>query len=588
MAPCSVTEFKNAALEYICLNLEGMLENQLVDSWNWQQATLTRRHSLLDELEDDLMLELDEVVRQNQLACLPISKSGRAEDDLLERHPELIALMERSKRAKVDSMALRSHLHEDEAKFSSANKTRSNLAYSDEGEPHLSSPGKARGSPSLKAKASVADLMFVMDEDAGTMICQGSTESRPSNSKGKEPEDFDLGPPHTPPSSLHRENIWFDSKGKAIPSGVSPYAGHDSSISASHSPYPSNLGKSIVGSLPREGAVWRSTALTTPKLDMRDIMAQASLNQKSNISSALSQGSSSSKPVAGPKLSQKERKRQLQQQQLSADALPSSPEIAPQKSAPQPEPGSSPWRIASAAPRINLKDVLSKPVNSPSPSPVSEKQRSSFNPGLTLRQTVAGSASGSKSPSNNQTKIPSNPTQMRSTSSPIIPQPKTPASAPTPSRPHPLASTTSTPIIQSIRHNPSAGAVEPTISLSIADILSQQQTEKDLIREAVAKRSLQEIQEEQAFAEWWDAESRKVQEEEAAAAASAAKSGRGRSGGGSRGGRGKGRGGGGGNSSSGGRGRGKGRRSGGGGGGESSAARGGKGTASAGGGQETA
>ena len=28
VAPCSVTEFKDAALEYICLNLEGMLENQ--------------------------------------------------------------------------------------------------------------------------------------------------------------------------------------------------------------------------------------------------------------------------------------------------------------------------------------------------------------------------------------------------------------------------------------------------------------------------------------------------------------------------------------------------------------------------------
>ena len=28
VAPCSVTEFKKAALEYICLNLEDMLENQ--------------------------------------------------------------------------------------------------------------------------------------------------------------------------------------------------------------------------------------------------------------------------------------------------------------------------------------------------------------------------------------------------------------------------------------------------------------------------------------------------------------------------------------------------------------------------------
>lgn len=30
VAPCSVTEFKGAALEYICLNLEGLLENQYV------------------------------------------------------------------------------------------------------------------------------------------------------------------------------------------------------------------------------------------------------------------------------------------------------------------------------------------------------------------------------------------------------------------------------------------------------------------------------------------------------------------------------------------------------------------------------
>lgn len=28
VAPCTVTEFKDAALEYICLNLEVMLENK--------------------------------------------------------------------------------------------------------------------------------------------------------------------------------------------------------------------------------------------------------------------------------------------------------------------------------------------------------------------------------------------------------------------------------------------------------------------------------------------------------------------------------------------------------------------------------
>lgn len=81
----------------------------------------------------------------------------------------------------------------------------------------------------------------------------------------------------------------------------------------------------------------------------------------------------------------------------------------------------------------------------------------------------------------------------------------------------------------------------------MADILSQQQTEKDIIKEAVAKRSLQEIQQEQEFQEWWDQESRKVrlEEEEAAATMKGGEGGgaRGR-GGGTRAARGKGRGGG--------------------------------------------
>ena len=40
----------------------------------------------------------------------------------------------------------------------------------------------------------------------------------------------------------------------------------------------------------------------------------------------------------------------------------------------------------------------------------------------------------------------------------------------------------------------------------MADILALQQTEKEVLKEAVAKRSLIDIQEEQAFQEWWDEE----------------------------------------------------------------------------------
>jgi len=49
---------------------------------------------------------------------------------------------------------------------------------------------------------------------------------------------------------------------------------------------------------------------------------------------------------------------------------------------------------------------------------------------------------------------------------------------------------------------------------SMADILAQQSAEKTNIKEAAAKRSLQEIQEEQEFLTWWAKESQAVKEEE--------------------------------------------------------------------------
>jgi hypothetical protein len=46
------------------------------------------------------------------------------------------------------------------------------------------------------------------------------------------------------------------------------------------------------------------------------------------------------------------------------------------------------------------------------------------------------------------------------------------------------------------------------------EILSLQEAEKTLIRDAAAKRSLQEIQQEQEFQAWWDEESKRVIQEE--------------------------------------------------------------------------
>jgi len=79
----------------------------------------------------------------------------------------------------------------------------------------------------------------------------------------------------------------------------------------------------------------------------------------------------------------------------------------------------------------------------------------------------------------------------------------------------------------------------------MSEIVAHQLAEKDLIKEAAAKRDLQEIQAEQEFQMWWEAESARVQEAEQKAAAGPAKaSKKPRSRGGGRGRGGKGRGGG--------------------------------------------
>ncbi|KAL4788333.1 regulator of chromosome condensation 1/beta-lactamase-inhibitor protein II [Aspergillus varians] len=57
VAPCFVTEFKDAALEYICLNLEDLISNKL-----------------LGDLDGYLLRALDHVCHDNQLTAFPISR----------------------------------------------------------------------------------------------------------------------------------------------------------------------------------------------------------------------------------------------------------------------------------------------------------------------------------------------------------------------------------------------------------------------------------------------------------------------------------------------------------------------------------
>lgn len=531
------------------------------------------------------MVELDEIVRQNQLACLPYAKSGRAEADLIEKYPELVHIIDRGKRAKIDSMALQSRLHEDEIRFAGSLKARAGFS---EDQRSSSMDKSRRGaskdrmplskSPSLRAKASINDLMFVMDEGDGTLPVPSIKEACDMVSTAVRPEPQSGRAHHseTPSSSLPMDNTWFDSNSKApssVPDTVpntpqNATAEFGSSAGPAQNSYEAT-GASSSKDLDQSGSAkaWGSASLSSTKLDMRAIMAQASTKRESNISSGLSSQAKIAEAVAtsaGNKLSQRERKRQQQQQQLSQSSEPCPlPSNGPSRG----DKPASPWRTPSAGPKISLKDVLgAEGITSPSIRATHETRLPSVPP-LTLRQTVPGSASTARKPSSSVQPTQPSP-QHRSLSSPTIPKPANHPSAsphPTSSRPLPRSHhtkpqpppvRTSSPIIQSIRHQPLP--VEPSLQLSMADILSQQQTEKDVIREAAAKRSLHEIQQEQQFQQWWDMESRKVMEEEAAARegpAVAVAAGRGGSG---RGGRGKGRGGGGVGRSRG-RGRGRGR-----------------------------
>jgi hypothetical protein len=57
----------------------------------------------------------------------------------------------------------------------------------------------------------------------------------------------------------------------------------------------------------------------------------------------------------------------------------------------------------------------------------------------------------------------------------------------------------------------------------MSEIVAQQQLEKDVVKEAVAPRDLQDIQTEQEFEEWWNRESARVQEAERQSAAAPSK-----------------------------------------------------------------
>lgn len=296
---------------------------------------------------------------------------------------------------------------------------------------------------------------------------------------------------------------WLSARGKSITS-PSPRPQQSSTPGAMtpRTPKSPQLGGRTPSSA---GLPWTATPLAGPsKTGLKDIMAQAS----SGRTSSLSQGIESQKAAAdkagsspfnlpAPKLSQKERKKILQQQQ-AASAQSSARLNEGQVNATTAR--GSPWQTVSAQKVPSLKDVFNKDASPATQQPAKPTARAASTPHLTMRQTVANPK---PTPPPQSKPIASPSTQHHQSPRHSVPANKAP-------RPSPQPQNMDFPsIAQSIRHSPAP--VEPSLQLSIADIVEQERLQKELLKEAVAKRDLGEIQAEQEFAEWWEKESRRVQ-----------------------------------------------------------------------------
>lgn len=471
VAECTVDCFKKAALEYICLNLENMLELRL-----------------LDELDEDLFADLDKVVQANQLAFLPFARSERAEADLLEHHPDLLSQIEAGKQRRIDSMRLRSRLVEDEERYASSVKTRfgslDRQASSPFNRSQLPTPVDASplstpsASPAIMANDAADDLPFDMDDDNQALL--------PGPMNGQRQVSFTR-------SSVSRESVPQLSTSRSsdvgsLPSIGTPRVNFASSPRGTQaSSIPPATPTTPINGFESRRAPWQIPNQSARKDDLKNIMEQASASRVSNLTQAM-QTASSPASKAAVKVSQKERKRQ---QQLMKEQATQSPHAGSLPLKPVSNPPSSPWQTVAKSPKPDSSPTM---PTSPTPTPFEASKQVPTKQSMTMRQTVAG------------------------TPSTIPPSAATPTKGGAPAGLTP-AFKPAAPQIQSIRHTSlsSRGVSAVDARTSMAEILAQQQTEKTAVKEAMAKRSLQEIQQEQEFQQWWDNESRRVQEEEAQA-----------------------------------------------------------------------
>ncbi len=534
---CAVSEFKDAGLEYICLQMEMLLENHL-----------------LDDLDEDLFQDLDAVVRDNQLTQMPFAKSGRDELELHQKYPELAQDIDEERQRRVREMAFK-YAHRDDDRRAVSSSFKSRIGSLDDMSAATPSPNADRNrrksrsgkkeplSPPLRPKASQADLIFNMEDEDGVGL-DGDTaaDTRPGSSleatpspaagayedleddtaTGSVKEDALFGTSQSPAPRPAIVNDSLPTTSRFLlpttpvrhPAGrsfvrLSPAAAKAATTTAP-STIASQAEQSTTPKADNGGNPWGSPATSAnSKMDLRTIMTESTPHPQTDRTSALSAGLDAqrgvevalSPKIGAPKMSQKERKKQQQHQQQTQIASANMAKGPAWDTSQTPSEAKRPATLWQTAPSPG-EGYLAPPSSSPGASgpsnanavgaPVDPKLGSYPKPAMKKPQHNPRAASP-------DTRFAGQP------------RPRAVARSPSSSQANPAA-----PLVPHSKvYIKPAPKTEQIPGLSMAEIFLQQQLEQESIKEAVSKRSLQEIQQEQAFQEWWDQESRRTQEEEA-------------------------------------------------------------------------
>lgn len=444
--------------------------------------------SLLDDLDPDLLRELDHVVRDNQLSRCPFVRSGRAELILHDRYPDLARDIEEERQIRVKELAYKSVQKDDERKMSTSFRTRfgslddlSGISPTPERRAKVVKPPRNEPfSPSLRPKDSQADLMFDMEDDASLAV----------------------GSPLSPSARAHGKRLAREDTSNSLPRAGDATSPTGEGLVDHGSMDPQTPPASFGRRTSTNGSPWAASTIPTARLDLRQVLAEPKAPQSAlSAGLAAQQAESSGKGPVPQKISQKERKRRQQQQAEDAARQEESTKAQPH----QPwtavgDKKAAPWKKAAPAPPVtSLKGMLEANIASPAAPPIkplvaAEASSSSSTP----RRTASPDTRfpGQKSTSSNNAQQSSSQL-ARAEAPPLVPHSKS-----------------------YIKKVPK---LEQELGLGLADIIGQQKREQQSVKEAVAKRSLQEIQQEQEFQEWWDLESRRMQEEEQARLAIAMK-----------------------------------------------------------------